>query len=502
MAETDVLQSKYEVIAGEAEATLDRLSKKSDKLAESSERAEKATSKIGSKGAGKGAPAYLSGLSAHEQEELQAARQEMLVRRARTRVARVEMQKEMLMHRVAETSLLMMVDSQNKYAKSLSKFGMTGQMVGSQLYGMGGKVGALGGVMAKLGGYAAIAGIGLEALSFVDEMTGGHLEHLAEATKETIKIVWAGGEENLHLQEQQAAYAEALKKSQEGIEQSKTSERISYGAEQFMKGTGVVAGMLFDATKPFGEATMQARQMAADAALAFAKQSGDLEHIGDVTKQFTEAMMKSAGAAENQIYRQIELSSIEKKMSEKFGKLPMAENEDALKDLIHEEKSYILGLQRSGDLRNEEAEALMKSQAEETRKRGMTQEVFDSYQKQSETSRQVEENAKSFAKQLKNVDGNTAIFDETLIALAKKYAESHPEVTGEQLTKLMERTKEIRMEKVTHSVSYPNARFSIAQSFAEGFDPDRIALAFSNDLARASERLQQSNQSPSVYGAR
>lgn len=36
-------------------------------------------------------------------------------------------------------------------------------------------------------------------------------------------------------------------------------------------------------------------------------------------------------------------------------------------------------------------------------------------------------------------------------------------------------------------VEFNNNRFDIRQEFAEGFDPDRIAVAFASDLARAGE---------------
>ncbi len=43
---------------------------------------------------------------------------------------------------------------------------------------------------------------------------------------------------------------------------------------------------------------------------------------------------------------------------------------------------------------------------------------------------------------------------------------------------------------------FRNSKFDIKQMFAEGFDPDRIAVAFSNDLAALGERRLQSGLSP------
>lgn len=49
--------------------------------------------------------------------------------------------------------------------------------------------------------------------------------------------------------------------------------------------------------------------------------------------------------------------------------------------------------------------------------------------------------------------------------------------------------------------NFPGAKFEITQEFAEGFDPDRIAVVFGNDLARLGERRLVSGLSP-VFGGR
>jgi hypothetical protein len=47
---------------------------------------------------------------------------------------------------------------------------------------------------------------------------------------------------------------------------------------------------------------------------------------------------------------------------------------------------------------------------------------------------------------------------------------------------------------------FRGSKFDITQKFAEGFDPDRIAVAFANDLAMMGERKLQSGFSP-IYAA-
>lgn len=48
---------------------------------------------------------------------------------------------------------------------------------------------------------------------------------------------------------------------------------------------------------------------------------------------------------------------------------------------------------------------------------------------------------------------------------------------------------------------FRGSRFNIEQKFAEGFDPDRMAVAFTNDLAALGERRLQSGFAP-IYGVR
>lgn len=51
-------------------------------------------------------------------------------------------------------------------------------------------------------------------------------------------------------------------------------------------------------------------------------------------------------------------------------------------------------------------------------------------------------------------------------------------------------------------MNFPNARFEISQSFAAGFDPDRIAVAFASDLSALGEMRSQSNFLPITSAAR
>lgn len=102
---------------------------------------------------------------------------------------------------------------------------------------------------------------------------------------------------------------------------------------------------------------------------------------------------------------------------------------------------------------------------------------------------------------------------------ARAYALSHPLETWEKSwstadnmlkNRQQRRREEEEMDKMLYAIplvapkerqgapymDFRGSRFDITQKFAEGFDPDRIAVAFSNDLASMGERRVQSSTLP------
>lgn len=98
---------------------------------------------------------------------------------------------------------------------------------------------------------------------------------------------------------------------------------------------------------------------------------------------------------------------------------------------------------------------------------------------------------------------------ETLLRVANKDAS----ILGNETVKRLNLTKEIerrglgpkapgamapgeRPGKGDINMNFPNARFDIRQDFAEGFDPDRIAAVFANELSDVGERRLKSGLDP------
>jgi hypothetical protein len=65
--------------------------------------------------------------------------------------------------------------------------------------------------------------------------------------------------------------------------------------------------------------------------------------------------------------------------------------------------------------------------------------------------------------------------------------------TGERLPEILSDIEGKALNKISHVNDFRGSHFDIKQAFAEGFDPDRIAVAFSNDLAVLGERQRQAN---------
>lgn len=76
------------------------------------------------------------------------------------------------------------------------------------------------------------------------------------------------------------------------------------------------------------------------------------------------------------------------------------------------------------------------------------------------------------------------------------------EEAAREVARMHQRQKEATKERPPAPYNdFRNSRFDITQKFAEGFDPDRIALAFTSDLAALGERKLQSGFSP-LYAVR
>lgn len=89
------------------------------------------------------------------------------------------------------------------------------------------------------------------------------------------------------------------------------------------------------------------------------------------------------------------------------------------------------------------------------------------------------------------------------IAMWKKHWNKTQVETVAQVKKAREATERVVPEHKTPAVynDFRGSRFDITQSFAEGFDPDRVAVAFATDVAQMGENKVQSGFAP-VFSTR
>jgi hypothetical protein len=93
---------------------------------------------------------------------------------------------------------------------------------------------------------------------------------------------------------------------------------------------------------------------------------------------------------------------------------------------------------------------------------------------------------------------------DTLVEAGNEAAKMHRDALRKQAAEEKARLALDRAtpkDRALNHYDFRNSRFSITQNFEEGFDPDRIALAFSNDLASLGEKKLMSGFSP-LYAIR
>ena len=93
---------------------------------------------------------------------------------------------------------------------------------------------------------------------------------------------------------------------------------------------------------------------------------------------------------------------------------------------------------------------------------------------------------------------------------SESVGEGHPDKVAEWFASTMQRPalegeakkRKAPKDRTSTINDFRFSKFDIRQEFAEGFDPDRIAVAFASDLAKLGEMRMQSAYAPlySVMG--
>lgn len=497
-------------VSDQATGPIEQLAKASANLEKHAGRAKAATDRIGGAGVSEtAAPEAPSGAGTAAQrraerlssESFQADKEEMLARRARTRHTKLHMQKEMLLHRAAESGLLMMVGEENKYAKQVTKYGVGSQMLGAQLAGMGGTVGKVGSTLARLGGIASMAGLGIEALSFIDEVTGGHIEHAGETVKN-----WAShlvGMTNTQYDLERAEEKAAKSLGFRNVADYKVAEATE---DRWRKETELNANILRNVrgmkAMPANADSLEGQE-AREAIIENAKDTASRLNmdLGPVIKMYEEALSHTSAAALEHANREAQLSDVEKSAIAQLSVLPINANAAQMEEHTNAIRDTINRLLVAGSIYPAEAEAVTKNLLVKTEEEGSIRSLIERHQALETETQKLELVAKAAAAMLpKKFDrmGNvTDAYSKAFENIIPQIAEQN-KLTPEQTKRMLEG---VDTKKAQHHFDFRNSRFDIKQAFAEGFDPGRIAVAFTNDLAMLGERRLQSGLAP-IFAAR
>jgi hypothetical protein len=430
------------------------------------------------------------GVTEKDAEAITHSQQEMKLRRNRLRVQRTHMQKEMLLHRVGEMAMLGMIGSQNKFAAALSKGGITAQMMGQQMSMFGGVTGKVGGVLEKAGGYFALAGLAVEGASAIAEAFGVDMEKLEENVKGFSRSLLS----RIGLMKSE----EALEREKDEMELLALNKRLNSDR----KADGILANMASRSEK-LNEQYEKNQKTMAQVKAAAEQYAGRLRKAG-----MTDAAVEETKEKFIRAYANV-LPSI----APKLKSIPVEKTSQAMAEWNTQAMESAEYLHRMTGIPIDQAFEKIKTASEHLA------ESFEAKYSQTYIDIEKEERARVILedlqkKQLKmmnlRVPGEHASlqanqkYTQALQVAASAVAMKAQEIfKAEGLKFEPDKLKEIFGDLKTLAPHYDfrHSRFDIKQAFAEGFDPDRIAVAFADDIGRLGERRLQSGLSP-LYSVR
>lgn len=514
MSEPDLVETVFEV-ADKSSTTLAKIAKEGKETQKALDKAKESADAFsrtsvgsaaaaagekkhgGGRGGGSGmrVPFWMKELPEEEREELLATRKEYQIRRMRAQSEQLEMQKEQAIHHAADIALLMTGSESSKLAQGLSKAAAMSQTVGPSMVGLGGSLGTFGKTLSSLGGYMAFAGVAFEALSFIDENTGHHIEHAGEAAWNWTQHLFGVTNTTLDLEKAEVEAAKSL-----GYRSAAEMKAFEAAEESAFKQRGLTEDMQEHlrhiTTMPTDKNSFQGMQSwdeMIDAARETAQKFNlNPEQTNELIKQYQEAMEHTAGAVAEHAARERQLTVIEQVAAEKLASIPLNANEQQVRAHTDQLKSVVGDLVTSGKVLSEEAEAVTKEIEERYAHADTLATMTDQYEERAHSEALVDQAVKEYMHGLPKLGKTMASIDEfhssvaTLTRLAAQEHGFNPEQSKDFMQKL---------EKANHNFDFRGSHFDIHQDYKD-IDPERIATAFTTDLAAVGERRVQSSFAP------
>lgn len=496
-------------VADQSSAPMARIAAGSEKLAKHTEKAREQLEQLEKSSKGversrtktRGAPASekgaAGGVSAEEKERFREEKEEMKLRRLRRRGFALDQQKEQTAHQAVMAATMLLAASQSKLAGTVMKFSNSIQATGMGMAMMGGRTGRIGQKLEQFGGYLAIAGMAIEGISAVAEAFGVDVEELTKEAGGFFRQSWIG--RMLHMKTAEDAEKENSEKEMMALNKRLSVERKSTVAAERL--AAKAEAMPLDKSSA---AFMKWQAEAVEAAEKIHDQTGI--PVEEALKKYEAAAVSSASALEAHTQHEHAISMYLEKYAKGLQSMSAhATDEDMDKHTQAVRASVNAIMLNTGAQENERAAITQMVEAraqqygnyvdslETTRKQMQVEAILADAQTRAAkiTHLHVPADTASLKKKLKFMHAlDLATASATMFAtgeLAKLGVEFTPEMLSEVSKGLSKRT--------TH-IDFSHSRFDIKQAFAEGFDPDRIAVAFTNDLAALGERRLASAYSP------
>lgn len=445
---------------------------------------------------------WLDKLDDAERERFVEEKQELQLRKARVRGQKLEQSREQAVHRAADIALMMTGGEENKLAKLISKTGGAAQMVGTSMVGLGGTFGKVGSAMASLGGYAAIAGVAFEGLATIDEWTGHHMEHAGEAALNWAEHLVGIQKTSIDLEkaEEKAASRLGFRSAADMKASEATEKRMQQEAVATSAIKAAATGMMARPEDDAGPEAQEAYTAQLAEKVKYMKNTRGIDiDTAEGMKALDEATKNSAATAINHAQSEAELAEAERRLLDNLEPVSANAKDDAKEMERHTNAARIAvaaEAEHSEFVRAHSDVILKNILAQSAAGEGTLNMVERTKQLALEQDR-ASQALKMLSKELPKVSANASLFalenrHKKAEELSLRYA--HEKGVTAEMAKTVTQGL-FTAKSPTNHFNFQNSKFDIKQAF-EGADPDRIAVAFANDLAGLGERRVQSSFAP------
>ena len=423
-----------------------------------------------------------------EMAGLKEVRRERAIRRLRSAQISIGAQEEKLAHHGSMAMMALLMGEQHTFVGKLANSAAMVEQLGIQFGALGGKSGALGAKMARLGGLAAAVGGAWEIGSTIGEKINQASEYLLEQT-----------EKGFGLGPSMAHFAEGLDKVLNAIMplyhiatmDARAHKEVLEGNEEFAKALGYRSAAEYGQTREVQKRIEHERQATAiEKKIATQVGAMPVGATTDALFDFEQKIREAATKADRMGMSIDEVTKGAMQLAQSSG-ASQAERiiaESQLSDALKNQVREITGAApTSGDL--------SKSQdyLDNVRYQTAAAELQESERTRSAMESMADGYVKVYGKAAKGADEwsqNVALASQMVQRLTMQGFKATPELLRSAFSEITRlRTSEVKFD-------FRGSRFDIKQNYAEGFDPDRIAVTFANNLASMAGAAIQSNGGP------